>query len=472
MSERGQKPNIVWITMESARSDHTSPGGYERETTPNLQRIADLPDGEWFGKGFASTRWTPASTASILTGTLLSTHTVGIHSPAVNRLPDSLQTMPELLDDLGYTSFGIGNNAYITTGTDLDRGFDRFLDPKPENLHRTVGLGGIFEYVRNIGTYGPGLSLDKRRHKMAPMTTHAVKKWMRSHRSREDPFFVYIHYNDSHYPYTPPEHFLAPFADEIGAPAERIFQHSFDVYADVFRKVTEGLPLTEEQWDSIVAAYDAELAFVDHFIGELFDYVQETVPGDTIFVITGDHGEVFGEHGWLGHHVLYAKELFHVPMVVHGLPEIQHQADEFVQHIDVTRTIAELAGVESDQFDGIDLTRDVRQFAAGQRANRENDRNSLLERDRNFETSRYRWDAVNCLWDEEFKLVSGTENEDELFELPDETENVIDDFPEVASELRRQLKTYLPRFPETDERNPADFSDEAYERLRDMGYIQ
>lgn len=455
--------------MESVRADHTSLNGYERETTPNLRRIADLPDGESFDRCFSTGRWTPPSTASILTGTHPTTHTVGLHYPLVNTLPESIETLPGLLGDGEYDSFGLGGSAYIASGTELDRDFDQFLDLHAKNLPSSVGIRGILSYLANVSNYGPGLTLDRLRHKMAYMMLYRAKRLIRTHVASENPFFMYMHINDSHYPYTPPKPFLEPFADEIGLTPEHIVSTSLDIFDDIYENVADGLPLSQDELDAIVAAYDAEIAHVDHFIGELFDFVRSTVAEDTIFVVTSDHGEVLGEYGWLGHHLLCANELFHVPLVVHGLPEIHHQTGDILQHIDLTRTIAELNGAASDQFEGVDLTADRREYAVGQRAAQNPDK--LLDLNPEYDIDRFRFDPVNCIWDGEFKLVVG-EDGDELFELPDETANVIDEHPEVARELRSELAERLPKLPKTNRRDPAEFDDVAMDRLRDMGYIQ
>lgn len=471
MSNPSELKNIVWVSMESVRADHTTPAGYDRDTTPNLSRIANLPEGDWFGQCFSNTRWTPASTASMLSGTYLGTHTVGIHSPTVNKLPPSIDTMPSILGELGYDTLGIGNNAFISQSTELNRGFDQFINPGPRNLLQSVGIGPVLNYLRNIGTYGPGLTLDTNLHKATSLITDATKKWIEQRVCGSNPFFVYIHFNDTHYPYTPPEPFVSRFTEEIGLSPDDALEHSSEIYSDLFQLVADGLPLSEEQWDAIEAAYDGDIAYVDHFIGELFNYIQTAAVGDTVFIVTSDHAELFGERGWLGHHVVPATEMFHVPLIVHGLPEISHQTDEFVQHVDLTRTVIESVGGTADQFEGVNLAHESRAYAVGQSSPSQKDKEKLLERNGDFDVSQYRFDPINCIWDDEFKLVVG-ENGEQLFKRPDETTNVIDDYPDVAASLRHAVAELLPGLPETDRRDPADFNEDTYDKLRDMGYIQ
>lgn len=470
MSQTSELRNVVWISMESVRADHTSLHGYERETTPNLSRIASLQEAQSFDGCYSTAWWTPAATASIMTGTYLSTHTVGIHSPTVNTLPNQLDTLPDLLGDLGYDTFGMGNNAYITAGTGLDEGFDRFVDPHANNLHRTVGVRSILKYLLNLRSYGPGLTTDVSRHKLSPMITDATTRWLRSVSDERQPVFCYMHLNDTHYPYTPPKPFLAPFAEEVGMDPAEVLDLTSEVYGDVFQTVADGIPLSDREWDAIEAAYDADIAYVDHFIGQLFDSVRSELSRNTVFVVTSDHAELFGECGWLGHHVAPATDVFDVPLVVYGLPEIDHQADEIVQHVDLTRTLVESLGGRSSQFEGIDLTEETRDYAVAQIKPPEKDREKLLDRNRAFDADRYRFDAINCIWDDQFKLLVGDEGV-ELFELPDETTDIADDYPEVTAEMESALEEHLSELPDTERREPADFDSDTYDRLQDMGYI-
>lgn len=468
MSER--RPNIIWLTIDSIRADRTTMGGYDRDTTPNLQRIADDAHGDWFDTCIAQTRWTPASTASILTGTYLSTHKVGVESPEIRPLPGSLRSMPELLGHVGYESLGIGTNQYICSATDMDRGFDEFVFPTAENLHRTIGLRAMFEYARNVNRYGPGVSTDRSLHNLSSMVTHKTKRWMSETADGDTSAFLYLHYNETHYPYTPPKRFLEPFAREIGQSVDEILDRSRSIFEDVFDMVARNLPLDPADLEAIQAAYDAELAYIDHLIGELFDHVQEQVPGETVFVVTSDHGETFGEHGWLGHHVLMTDELLHVPTVTHGLPDTVGGTSQPVQHVDFVRTILESVGVETDQFEGVNLAETEREYAVAQRAARDGDREKLLDRNPDFDVGRYRWDALNCIHDGAFKFVTG-EAGSELFELPDEHTDRSEEYPDVASRMERELADRLPEFAsgEADER--AEFDDEMRERLEHMGYL-
>lgn len=95
------KPNIIWLTLDSVRQDHTTMDGYHRETTPNIQAIADHDDGIAFGSCFSHARASATSIPSILSGTYPSRHRTYYQDRAA--FPDELPLVAELLADEGYT---------------------------------------------------------------------------------------------------------------------------------------------------------------------------------------------------------------------------------------------------------------------------------------------------------------------------------------------------------------------------------
>ncbi len=65
--------------------------------------------------------------------------------------------------------------------------------------------------------------------------------------------------------------------------------------------------------------YDLELSYMDGHLQRLFDYAQQELEGETVFLVASDHGEEFGEHGERGHgHSLFS-ELIGVPVMIHGV---------------------------------------------------------------------------------------------------------------------------------------------------------
>jgi arylsulfatase A-like enzyme len=153
------------------------------------------------------------------------------------------------------------------------------------------------------------------------------------------PFFLFLHYWDVHYDYAPP----APY-DEIFDP-----DYSGDVTADNFIR-NEAIRSDMEPGDleHVVALYDGEIAYTDHYLGRLFDELKKLDLWDkTMIVVTSDHGDEFFEHGNKGHrNTLYA-ELLNVPLIV-KLPGARwsgRRDERLVGIVDIAPTVLDVAGL-------------------------------------------------------------------------------------------------------------------------------
>ena len=94
-------------------------------------------------------------------------------------------------------------------------------------------------------------------------------------------------------------------------------------------------------------AYEASLASVDTEIGRFRDRLASLGLADnTLFVLTADHGESFGEHGREGHGQSVFDEEVRVPLLVHWPGRIAPtRVDEPVHHVDLAPTILAIAGI-------------------------------------------------------------------------------------------------------------------------------
>ncbi|WP_254537502.1 sulfatase [Halomarina litorea] len=482
-------PSVVWLTLESVRYDATSLSGYHRDTTPNLRRIANAPDGVSFEKGFAQSLWTPACTASILTGTYPVVHRVGMDGLAKEPLPESVRTLPELLSAAGYRTTAISPNAYISGATGLDRGFERFEWFDYRKLFERDSLGPWLKYFANIRSYGPP-AIHRRYYEEGNRFYQALQRvlfygvstftladvfegWLTELAAGDDPFFSYIHLPNPHHPYNPPRKFIDRFTDDIEYSTAEALRLSYDLFgssAQMKRRIAtgNGTPLDDAEREALRALYDAELLYVDETVGRLFDHVR-ALDEDVIVVVTGDHGDLFGEQGVIGHNLVLHDGLTNVPLVVSGLPGIERARDGFAQHIDVTRTLADHLGVSDPQFQGTNLTERSLDHAISQRGIAHFD--NYLEHNYRFDVSPYHREPITALRTDHFKYVVSDERE-ELYVFPVEGEDVSDQFPAVCERFRSHL---VQRFADVDADLPSagrvELSPEMEEQLQRLGYL-
>jgi arylsulfatase A-like enzyme len=480
MTAHSARPNVVWVSLESVRADHTTVGGYHLDTTPNLQRIVDA-GGVNFPLAFAHARWTPAVTTSIMTATPESVHRVGYDDTRdVRQVPAEMKPLAERLSEMDYRTALFSSNPYVSPATGLDRGFDRVhLPPTARDLRSTAGVRTALRYAREFNSVGAGPRLGARWHKsyvLPRYQTETLKQWIREFgRDRQldgRPFFLYTHMNSSHHPYNPPLRLLERFlrAQELDdVTPEAAIERAKSFTNNIWEWMAEGSALSERDRKILHAVYDAEIALVDAYVGELFDLVGR-VAGPTVFVVTGDHGDLFGEGGVLGHNLTLHDGLVHVPLVVHGLEGVEVAADDIVQHADVTTTVVAALGGDVDGFMGVDLRRGGRECALFQRGPRSRDLAAIREFNPAFDASEYHEGAIDAVRTREWKYVRG--DFAQLFRLPDEETNVIDANPEVAAELDELLTELVPDHSYDDvDAGQADFSEEMRDHLTHLGYL-
>ncbi|KAB1185158.1 MULTISPECIES: sulfatase [Haloferax] len=466
-----ERPNIVWITLESTRADHTTMGGYDRETTPNLQRIADSDGGRYFSECFSHGIWTLASSASILTATYPSHHGAGMTGDAI---PPVLKTVAERFQQSGYDTACISPNSHLSAATGLDRGFDEFVWLSKSTLRESVGLKTILSYVWNIQSHGGGLTLDTRKHGTDYMLNELALRWLRERQTKSDPLFLYLHYGGPHHPYSPPDRHLEKFARDTGMSLKEIKEIGLDHHENLYEHMAASTPFSDEEWRALAALYDGEISHVDELVGELFDTVQSLDIGETIFVITADHGELFGESGLLAHQLVTNDAVSHVPLITHGLNAALAYEGELVQHADVMTTLLGLVDAPTDGTQGVDLRMDHRDVAVVQRGADRCQQNvdKLVELNPAFDASRFPSSTLTALFSSEFKYQHSDDGT-ELFHLPDETTDVSTEFPTVKSDFDTAFHEWVETqgTPVTDQRQTGRFTDEMRAQLADLGYL-
>jgi uncharacterized sulfatase len=466
--------NIVWIVYDSLRADRTSISGYEHPTTPNFQRIASRPSGEAFTNTIAHAIWSLPSSASMLTGTPPSYHNAGLENDV---LPEEIPTVPGRLSEHGWRTVGLSGNSYFTEETGLDRGFDEFtrlrtVPLRESNLLSVAGPWTLLKFLLNLNRHSGGYTTDVRRHSANYLVNEIAKRQLTDLYRDDSPFFFYAHFPGAHHPYAPPKPFRDRFLEAYDLPpaaAETAVERTTDIYEEI----ANGCEFTSTEWEAISAMYDASVAYSDSLAGDLFDHIERHSDGETVVVLTADHGDLLGEQDLLSHKLVLHDAVVNVPMVVYGLPELVGRSTDVVQHTDVMRTLLQRFDVPTDGMNGHDLSHSAREFAVTQRgaATYENTLETLNQYDTNVDTDRFGDGLVTAVRTNQFKLVDYGDRK-RLYRLPDEDVDVSDRYPEKRSQLEAWLEQWQS---DNDERvstsDATNFSAGAKQRLRDLGYV-
>ncbi len=313
-------PNIVLIVVDALRADRLGVYGNPRGLSPFLDELAARS--VVFHRAYAVSSWTLPSVASILTSRFPSQH--GVTSFAA-QLPAGEVTLDQVLRAAGYLS------AAFTANLMTHRLVTSF-DHREQLLRSDTSEREI-----------PGRGVELNRQ---------VARWLTRIRESGEParpVFIYLHYMETHTPYAPPEAFLAK--TQRGDPPDVGF-------AEATIGVGNGLGIGDEARPAVEAVYDAEVLAVDAAVRDLLATLDRMqMGGNTLIVLTSDHGEAFREHGFWSHGINLYNEILQVPLIVH-VPgaETRVDVDAVVSLADLAPTLAELAGLpvpapfEGDSF--------------------------------------------------------------------------------------------------------------------------
>jgi len=259
----GDTPNILFITVDTLRSDRMSIYGYERQTSPNIDGL--MARGVWFAQGRTVEPLTNPALASLLTS--LYPHEHGSTRNGL-RIRSGLASLPKAMQAHGYRTA-----AFVGNWTLKDK---------------LSGLGEHFEEYEQILTRHSWFGL-MRREADAHDVTESAADWISEHirARREQPFLAWVHYIEPHAPYRMWREYIGP------------------------------LGLKEADRYSRSDRYDTEIAFVDNSIGALLHNLENLdLLQETVIVFASDHGESLGEHGYWGHGRHLYEPTLRVPMSI------------------------------------------------------------------------------------------------------------------------------------------------------------
>ena len=337
-------PNVLLIVLDTVRAKSLSAYGYDRPTTPELERWAK--GGVVFETAISTAPWTLPSHAGMFTGHYPHRLSLDWITPLGRQHP----TLAEVLSEQGYLTAGFVANTFMCSWeSGLGRGFAHYEDfiVSPGEIVRSSSLGRALtgrDWFRRVSGYREMLG-----RKTAERVNRDFLRWLS--RNDERPFFAFLNYFDAHTPYLPPEPFAARFRRE---------PRSFEPWHGTPRQWRPHEVRGEQD------AYDDAIAYIDHHLGLLLaELGRRGVLDHTLVIVTSDHGEHFHEHGFMGHgNSLYLPEL-HVPLIVH-YPSRVPAGERIVEPVtlrDLPATVVDLLQIEGQgRFPGETLARHWNRF--------------------------------------------------------------------------------------------------------------
>ena len=365
------RPNVILVTLGTTRADHLGAYGYRSGMTGSFDEFSQY--GALFERAYTPVPATLPSHATMLTGLYPPEH--GLRVNGEGRLGNEVPILSEILKEKGYDTGAFIAAAVLGSQYGLNRGFDTYDDV----MARKETRGQFVESRRD-----------------ATEIMKSALAWMKQRNKR--PFFCWIHLDDAHAPY--------------------------DARLDKF-----GNKFIDQQYDAGIAQELQEFE-------RLTKYLKDSkLSGNTLVVITADHGEGLDEHLETDHGMFVYNTTLHVPLVFvypRSIPP-STRVQEVVSLVDLTPTVLDVLRLPPlNETNGRSL------FPALKGR-------SLASRDVYAETEApfldNHWSPLHALISDRWKYIQTTKPE--LYDLshdPGELNNLIDAEPQEASEMKNRLE--------------------------------
>jgi len=425
-------PNIILIIADALRADYLPSYNPNIETkTPELDEF--ISKSILFKDCSSQASWTKPAFASLYTGVIPRRHRATDKNSIID---PGLPTIAELLLNNGYVTKAFANNPNVHSLFGFKKGFVEYTELQPKRVFFAKDSSAkltIYEILRRVHGMISTILLKmlnnlpdiRRYYQPAEVVSSEALKWIDNRPNKEHPFFLVLHYMDTHDPFL------------------NLGKNTFYSRALLGNKPKNFLtPLMRE-------AYIAEIEYLDKYLGVFLDGIQKRgLDKNSYIIFTADHGEEFEDHqGWWHGFTLY-QEMLHVPLII-KVPDNRADADntnqrvpELVRHIDLPVTLTEIAGITPPETfsgrpllsrDGKVIKHDGQVFAWA-----ENETEGQI---------------MQSLRNKEFKIILANPDNPRGFK-PEELYNLMED-PKEKNDLSGQ-ETYH------------DFKRELYEKIDDI----
>ncbi|MEC7583728.1 MAG: sulfatase-like hydrolase/transferase [Planctomycetota bacterium] len=371
-----RRPSVLLVTLDTTRADRSGVYGHEAAETPHIAELASR--GLLFERAWAPTPMTLPSHTSMLTGVYPCAH--GIHSNGVNRVADQSVLVSEVLVDNGYRTGAFVGSFVLDGKYGLDQGFEHYSAPLAAELSGSSG---------------------NRVERPAGEVVDDALAWMAGI-EQDEPFFMWVHFNDPHAPFEPPEPYRSRLADP----------------------------------------YDGEIANCDAELGRLLaGLAADQRDDDLLIMLTSDHGESLGEYGERTHGMFVYDATMRVPLIVvppDSGPDSARRVEAPVSVTDIPSTILDVTGVDRSSMPAVQVP-SLLAGLNGDGALGTDERSLYIETMVPWDN--HRWHPLRGVVWRGHKLIDSSRPE--LYALPDEQRDLSADQPALLQRFRGRLADVL-----------------------------
>lgn len=450
------RPNILLLSIDSLRPDMLGCYGSKAGLTPNLDRLAE--SALLFRQAITGGSWTQAAFPVLLTSSYASWYG-GCLGPLSPRRPSPIAT----LSAHGYRTSGFSTSPLLSRKQGYARGFDSFSDLIPEERDPLLRrLKGGEWMLRRPATHAVAraMGISSRPARNYVSAEILADEVCRALGRAEEPFFIWAHFMDTHWPYHIEETLTEP-SEIAQAWRDLVYMH---------RANRRGRDLTTAERSRFRQLYQEALRFTDAQVGRVLSQLRESgMAEDTVIVIVSDHGEEFLERSHWGHfEINLYDEILRVPLLIQ-LPASRggERIERQVRTLDLMPTILDLCQCPLPPgLEGISLaplwTGRAEAYSAPE---------SISEM---WRTHRHivaiRTESRKYIWD------SSQPNLPQLFDLkgdPSERSNIASDEPAEVAHLQSVVDSHIRRGRAGGEPGSEQVENdrEVIRRLKDLGYL-
>jgi arylsulfatase A-like enzyme len=447
-------PNIVLIVCDTLGAKHMSVHGYERRTTPQLERMAEDDGFAVYDRCLAPASWTIPSHVSLFTGLYPSEHNVGDDRVC---MPGNMYSLPEILRSMGYSTFGVTSNSLVSRLLNFERGFDQFYEMwhlfnsedfltveqefsrfKKEVKGELRRFLALLRLASSHGAYTFLLkkfidSTYKKRYPILKNSVHATlrtistaKKIVNSGNAQK-PFFLFLNIMETHSQYDPPPGIKA--FGEVGRKEREEALKRYEWHHYVHSH------FSAETFEILNVLYDREVLFLDSVLWDFYSFLKARNSLDnTVFIITSDHGELIGEHGQVNHIFTLYNELLHVPLLVKFPKDVDlaGHKNTLVQLHDLFSTLTDMAGSPMPTPEGSHsiLSSTSRKIAYSQLLSCDHTVHKFRRANPSFALKDFMQPHKSLVTDDMMKIIRRADGQEELYDLNKdfyETQDLSDD---------------------------------------------
>jgi arylsulfatase len=447
--------NVVVCVIDAARADHIGCYGYARETTPSIDRLAG--ESVVFQRHYAPYPHTKASTASLFSAQHADTHqAVG----AVRMSPDTF-TMDRGLRDAGYTAALFTSNPWASTALGLSAEFDVTRVARRGSPGREVNLGRL-----------PDVGGEEQIGAAPEELVASFTAWLSGR--AQTAFFAYLHFMPPHHPYVAPKEMEALFLGQKPPGYER-GHFPFQEVADL------GGPASHrDPGPALVNRYDANLRYADQLVQQIVNALADSgLLEETLLIITSDHGEALGEHGYNWHPACPFDEALYIPLLIRfptGTPNGRVRA--LSQTLDIMPTIYDLLGLPMP--DSVTWGKSLLSLITGEKervhgvilARTDGDTPCYVVRDDRYTLLLYSGGKFRALYD---MAADPRQLRNIIHEQPDVAARMEAAFHEFAATQPTSLTHFIDStapLPAESERPKVEISREMRQELEALGYLR